>query len=59
MGEIMNALDRVRSVTGRPQAIVAHTVKGKGVSWVERDWSYHGKPLTEEELPRALEELKD
>jgi transketolase len=59
MGEIMNALDRVRSVTGRPQAIVAHTVKGKGVSWVERDWSYHGKPLTEEELPRALAELKD
>jgi transketolase len=54
---IAGALDRTRQVRGRPQAIVAHTVKGKGVSFVEADWSYHGKALTKEELPRALAEL--
>lgn len=59
MGQILAALDEARTVAGRPQAIVAHTVKGKGVSWVETDWSYHGKPLTEDELERAFEELKD
>jgi transketolase len=59
MGEVLGALERARAVKGRPQAIVAHTVKGKGVSFVEADWSYHGKPLTKEEMTRAFEELKD
>ncbi len=57
MRAILDALDRVRAVRGRPQAIVAHTVKGKGVSFVEADWSYHGKALTPEEAARALAEL--
>jgi transketolase len=43
--------------SGRPQAIIARTLKGKGVSFVERDYAYHGKPLTREEMARALEEL--
>jgi transketolase len=43
--------------SGKPQAIVARTLKGKGVSFVEKDYHYHGKPLTKEELGRALEEL--
>lgn len=43
--------------SGRPQAIVARTLKGKGVSFVEKDYGYHGKPLSQEELGRALEEL--
>lgn len=59
MRQVVQALEAVRSVSGRPQAIVAHTVKGKGVSFVEADWTYHGKPLTEDEQKRALEELKD
>lgn len=43
--------------TGRPQAIIARTLKGKGVSFVEKEYGYHGKPLSEEERKRALEEL--
>lgn len=46
-----------QATSGRPQAIIARTLKGKGVSFVERDYGYHGKPLTREELGRALEEL--
>ncbi len=40
-----------------PVAIVAHTVMGKGVSFMENDVSYHGKPLTKEQLEKALAEL--
>jgi transketolase len=43
--------------SGRPQAIIARTLKGKGVGFMEKDYGYHGKPLTREELGRALEEL--
>ena len=58
MPAVMAALETVRQVKGRPQAIVAHTVKGKGVSFVEADWTYHGRPISKEDLPRALAELK-
>lgn len=40
-----------------PVAIVAHTLMGKGVSFMENDVSYHGKPLTKEQLEKALAEL--
>lgn len=43
--------------TGRPQAVVARTLKGKGVSFVEQDYGYHGKALSRDEMRRALEEL--
>ena len=43
--------------SGRPQAIIARTLKGKGVSFVEKDYHYHGKALTPDEARRALEEL--
>jgi transketolase len=43
--------------SGKPQAIIARTLKGKGVSFVEKDYGYHGKPLSRDELKRALEEL--
>ena len=58
MGEVLGALDRARHVKGRPQAIVAHTVKGKGVSFVEADWTYHGRPVAKDDLAKALDELK-
>ena len=59
MRQILDALDNVRRVSGRPQAIVAHTIKGKGVSFVEADWTYHGRPIAKDDLQRALAELKD
>ena len=57
MASILRAFASTRALTGRPQAIVAHTVKGKGVSFVEADWTYHGKPLPPAERDRAHAEL--
>jgi transketolase len=42
---------------GRPSVIIAHTVKGKGVSFMENDYVWHARPLSEEEMGRALREL--
>ncbi len=44
--------------TGKPRMIVAQTVKGKGVSFMENQLKYHGAPLSKEELKRALKELE-
>jgi transketolase len=57
LGAIVAALDRARATTGRPQVIVARTVKGKGVSFLEGVVGFHGKALTRDELARALAEL--
>jgi len=57
-GALLPALKKAGSeFNGKPQAIVARTLKGKGVSFVEQDYGYHGKPLSQEEMKRALEEL--
>jgi len=58
MKQILEALDLVENVKGKPTIIIAKTVKGKGVSFMENKLEYHGRSLTEEELTRALEELK-
>jgi transketolase len=57
MTQIVAALDRTRAGAGRPHVIVARTVKGKGVSFVEGVVGFHGKALTPAELDRALAEL--
>lgn len=55
---LLPALQRAATAdSGKPQAIIARTLKGKGVSFVEKDYGYHGKPLSRDELKRALEEL--
>ena len=43
---------------GKPKAIVAHTVKGKGVSYMENAVYWHGAAPNEEQLRQAMEELK-
>jgi transketolase len=58
MGEILDALDEAELVTGRPSLIVSRTVKGKGVSWMELDPSWHGKAPDGEKAERALAELR-
>lgn len=57
MIQILEALDRAAKVKEKPTIIVAHTIKGKGVSFMENQLEYHGRALTEEELANALEEL--
>jgi len=58
MEEIVDALDEAEMVTGRPTMIVARTVKGKGVSFMELDYHWHGKAPKGEETARALAELR-
>lgn len=57
MVAILNALDETERVKGKPTAIVARTVKGKGVSFFEGKVQYHGVAPTREELQRALKEI--
>lgn len=58
LDEVAEAFAWAREVEGRPQAIVAKTIKGKGVSLLEKEpWKWHGKPLPKEEEDRALEEI--
>lgn len=55
MGAIVAALEGAAGATGKPTAIVARTVKGKGVSFFENKASYHGVAPSDEELPKAME----
>ena len=55
--ELDKAFKEVREVKGRPQMIIAHTIKGKGVSFVENKVKWHGVAPKEEELEKALAEL--
>ncbi len=57
MEEIIDALDRAEAHKGRPTAIVARTIKGKGCSLFEGKVEYHGTPPSDEELAIALKEL--
>ena len=45
------------SVQGKPSIIIAHTIKGKGVSFVEADFTFHGRALTKEQAVSAREEI--
>ncbi len=54
MAAILGALDKAENIKGRPVAIVAATVKGKGVSIFEHKASYHGVAPNDEELDVAL-----
>ncbi len=58
MDQIVKALEAARQVRGRPQAIVAHTVKGKGVSFMEGLAAWHGKAPSREQMAQALAELE-
>ena len=58
MPEVLAALGAAGQVQGQPTCIIAHTVKGKGVSFMENNPAFHGKAATPEELERALAELE-
>ena len=57
MEEILNGLDEAEKVKEKPTMIIAHTIKGKGVSFFEGKVEYHGMAPTHEELEKALKEL--
>jgi transketolase len=58
MEEIINALELARSVYERPVAIIAHTIPGKGVDFMEFEPSWHGKPPKADEAKKALQQLR-
>jgi transketolase len=55
--QILNAYDTARTTKGKPTVIIARTVKGKGVGFIENRPDMHGVPLTKEEAERAYVEL--
>jgi transketolase len=57
MHQILDALAEVERIHDRPSVIVARTVKGKGVSFMENQYSWHGAAPTTEELENARKEL--
>jgi transketolase len=58
LDEIKRALNNVPKVYENPTCIIAHTIKGKGVSFCENKTEWHYKSPNDEELKRALEELR-
>lgn len=57
IGAILEALGKFPAANGKPTAIVAHTVKGKGVSFMEDDNNWHYRIPTAEEVVKAKQEL--
>ena len=58
MDQIADAFKEARNTKGMPTAIIAHTVKGKGVSFMENQVGWHGKAPNDEEYAVAMEDLR-
>jgi len=58
MAQVVAALEEAKSHKGKPTMIVANTVKGKGVSYMENVCEWHGRAPCQEEADQALEELR-
>lgn len=58
MTEFVDAVNEAQAIYEKPTVIIAHTIPGKGVSFMERDYVWHGKPPTKEEAKKALDELR-
>ena len=57
--QLIDGFDRAKMTKGAPTAIIARTVKGKGVSFMENNASWHGKAPNEEQYVMAMEELEN
>ena len=58
LSQLIAAFDEAKRIKGKPTVIIAHTIKGKGVSFMENNVDFHGKAPTPAEMEKALEELK-
>ncbi len=56
--EIVAAFDLAKAITSQPSVIIARTIPGKGVDFMEYDYLWHGKPPNPEEAKKALHELR-
>ncbi len=55
--ELLSAFHKAEQTKGRPSVIIANTMKGKGVSFMENNVDFHGKAPSPDELSKALKEL--
>ena len=55
--QFIDACSRAKAEHNRPTIIIAHTTKGKGISYMEDDFNWHSKPVTDDDLKQAQEEL--
>jgi len=58
MSQVLATLEEARERTGKPTCVIARTVKGKGVSFMEDKREWHGKPPSDEERQQACEEIE-
>ncbi len=58
LAQLIDAFNQPKLITGQPTVIVAHTVKGKGVSFMENNVDFHGKAPNAAEVEIALKELE-
>lgn len=58
ISEIIEALEKAKTIKDRPTCIIAKTIKGKGVSFMENQVGWHGKAPNEEQYKQAIEELQ-
>ena len=56
--QIEAAIEEAKTVKGKPTAIIARSVKGKGVSFMENDADWHGKAPSDEQYAAAVAEIK-
>lgn len=59
MNQVVEAIEAAQSTKGKPTCIIAHTVKGKGVSYMECSADWHGRAPNKEELDKAICELRE
>lgn len=57
--EILDSFEKIKKLKGKPSIIIAHTTKGKGVSFMENVVDFHGKAPTKEQMVQALKELEE
>ncbi len=58
IAHFVDAVNEAIAVYEKPTCIIVHTIPGKGVSFMEKDYTWHGKPPNKEEAQRALTELR-
>jgi transketolase len=58
MEAIINACNEAKAIVEKPVLIIAHTIPGKGVDFMEYKFEWHGKPPNAEEAKKALHELR-
>jgi transketolase len=55
---VIDAASMARAITNKPSVVIAHTIPGKGVDFMEYDYKWHGAPPNSEQAKDALRKLR-